>query len=414
MPRKGKSKGGSKRKSSSSKKKARKASGDSNNNKSNAAGREASNGASSSWADVAASKKKSKNQRRVYYYENNSDADETENMSVYERQMESLGLKIVQVAPDGNCMFASIAFQLSGCMGDHMDARLAVTAALRELENEYAPFIDLEQENDDDFEAYVARMSEDAVWGGQVELMIAARIFKCDIVIHRYQAERFVMSPGNVDDELFKGKDDDLNLLYANRYAGRLSQIHLSYHDGEHYNAIRLAEDIGNGPAIAFDIVSGRARAKAPCKKSKPMQKADAPEAENKTKNAEISNPFSSKESVDEVLQRAPACADSDYITNLLQRLKGDVDGAVDHIFECKEMGTVEWDVHAAAAAAGGGGDEGDGDEWKVVDSTSTRKSKSKKKKSRDGGRNRRRMRSSPENKKASLPPTKDFGALSV
>ena len=65
-------------------------------------------------------------------------------------------------------------------------------------------------------------MDTDAEWGGQIELQVAAIIFKCDIVIHQYQAQRYVISPGDI--AIDEGDVD----VYARRHGGRAPRVHLS------------------------------------------------------------------------------------------------------------------------------------------------------------------------------------------
>ena len=174
-----------------------------------------------------------------------------EDDAVYASQMRSLGLEIIPMDEDGNCLFRALGYQLSGKRQDHADVRHAIASGLKSAEEQLAPFLDTEEESFDD---YAARMDTDAEWGGQIELQVAAIIFKCDIVIHQYQAQRYVISPGDI--AIDEGDVD----VYARRHGGRAPRVHLSYHRGNHYNAERKEGAAGSGGAATpFEIVGGRA-----------------------------------------------------------------------------------------------------------------------------------------------------------
>jgi OTU-like cysteine protease len=60
----------------------------------------------------------------------------------------------MQMAPDGNCFFRSVADQLEGDAGNHASVRQKVVDHMEANSNDYAPFV----ENDDTFDVYATRM----------------------------------------------------------------------------------------------------------------------------------------------------------------------------------------------------------------------------------------------------------------
>ena len=92
---------------------------------------------------------------------------------------------------------------------------------IRENREDFEPFI----EDDEPFETYLRRMATDAVWGGNMELQALSLALNVNIAIH---------IPGSVwEIKNFEG----------------VRAINLSYHLGEHYNSVRLADDDTHSPA---------------------------------------------------------------------------------------------------------------------------------------------------------------------
>ena len=84
------------------------------------------------------------------------------------------GFELKEVDRDGNCFFRSIADQLDGDENGHDKYRQRVMDYVESHEDDFSPFMSFgesEEEEDKDFEAYVARMRTDAEWAGQVELI---------------------------------------------------------------------------------------------------------------------------------------------------------------------------------------------------------------------------------------------------
>ena len=105
----------------------------------------------------------------------------------------SLSSKVISPVPsDGNCLFSSISTSLvsqSLSSDDPTDVRRRITGELREHRDVYEPFFtgagrngefgdeDLEDLQDEDYDGYVERMEGDGEWGGQMEMLAAARVY---------------------------------------------------------------------------------------------------------------------------------------------------------------------------------------------------------------------------------------------
>ena len=94
--------------------------------------------------------KKEKNQKRYGKVCNYNSQEEREFASI----LEGLGLQVRTIPGDGNCMFRSIADQLFGARGDHMDVRLQIANYMVKEKETFSLFV----EDDEPFMDYINRM----------------------------------------------------------------------------------------------------------------------------------------------------------------------------------------------------------------------------------------------------------------
>ena len=96
---------------------------------------------------------------------------------------------------------------------------------LREKEEEFAAFCELDDEKAPNFASYVNRVENSADWGGHLELQVLSAALKKPILVYsvaRAEPER-ISNEGQVDDSA-----DPILLSY-----------HLNYYAlGEHYNQV--------------------------------------------------------------------------------------------------------------------------------------------------------------------------------
>ena len=96
------------------------------------------------------------------------------------------GRSIVDMNADGNCLFRSISDQLYEDYGQrHEEVRSEICAYMKEHKDDFAVFLVFEDEDDKsqdedakDFETYLENMQEDGEWGGNLELVAAARLYR--------------------------------------------------------------------------------------------------------------------------------------------------------------------------------------------------------------------------------------------
>ncbi len=85
----------------------------------------------------------------------------------------------------------------------------------------FQPFV----ENDEKFDDYVADMRKEAIWGGNMEIQAFSMLFSVNVVVHMLNQPAYVFT------------------VPAPRRA-----VHLSYHQGQHYNSVRWENDLNDNP----------------------------------------------------------------------------------------------------------------------------------------------------------------------
>lgn len=149
----------------------------------------------------------------------------------YTKLMKTLdgdGLEIVEMSADGNCLFRSLSDQLFGDYGNaHFDVRSAVCDYMEKNKEDFQVFLVFEDENDEDqaeedardFEHYIENMRQEGEWGGNLEVVAAARRYQRTITVYSETLAAFTIDHGD-----------------STRMEPDLC---VSYHDNDHYNSVR-------------------------------------------------------------------------------------------------------------------------------------------------------------------------------
>ncbi|VVB18232.1 unnamed protein product [Arabis nemorensis] len=237
-------------------------------------------------------------------------------LSQFRSQLDALGLKIIQVTADGNCFFRSLADQLEGNEDEHSKYRSMIVQYIVKNREIFEPFI----EDDVPFEDYCKTMDDDGTWAGNMELQAASLVTRSNICIHRSMSPRWYIR--NFEDT-------------------RTRMIHLSYHDGEHYNSVRLKEDACGGPARPVVI-------EADAKVSEASKQAKATETKSKNR----ANNCNVDAATIKVVMSGICCDNAEKAEQVLLQVNGDVDAAIEFLIAEQRMESLtENDLETASAA---------------------------------------------------------------
>ncbi|KAI8542126.1 hypothetical protein RHMOL_Rhmol08G0115100 [Rhododendron molle] len=280
-------------------------------------------------------------------------------ISEFHAQLDALGLKIIQVTADGNCFFRAFADQVEGNEEEHQSLTLVlhqiltvwkvnridgiydsdccdkdfeyvgsqkvdcgehqiptptlgyiinyfelsigkwllcttlhVTGLGKNNREMFEPFI----EDDVSFDEYCQSMEKDGTWAGNMELQAASLVTRTNICIHRNMSPRWYIR--NFDSH-------------------ETRMVHLSYHDGEHYNSVRLKEDTSNGPARPIIIKADADLSAISCKAKAAVTKSKGGAGKNVIHADSI-----------KLVMAGSGCEDAKKVEQILQQVGGDVDAA--------------------------------------------------------------------------------------
>ncbi|KAG2569637.1 OVARIAN TUMOR DOMAIN-containing deubiquitinating enzyme 7-like isoform X4 [Panicum virgatum] len=227
-------------------------------------------------------------------------------MTEFRAQLDSLGLKIVEVNADGNCFFRAMGDQLEGSEEEHMKYRAMVVEYIVKHREDFEPFI----EDEIPFEQYCDSMLKDGTWAGHMELQAASLLTRRNICIHMLNSPRW----------------------YINNFSGReaANMIHLSYHHGEHYNSVRLREDPCQGPAMQVII-----------KTDANISSANN-NAQTKAKDSKKSSHRTTYDQTSvKLIMAGTGCSDAAIAEHVLEEMDGDVDASIEYMIADRlAMGT--------------------------------------------------------------------------
>jgi len=156
----------------------------------------------------------------------NNDADDEEEtspnessctaMASFEKSLKTdRGLEIKEQEGDGNCLFRAISLQIYGDANMHPEIRKRCLDFMEADEPHFGQFV-----TEESFHDYIVRKRHDGVHGNNPEIQAISELFNRPI-------EVFVPENGA----------KPLNIFHAEYKTGD-APIRLSYHDGNHYNAV--------------------------------------------------------------------------------------------------------------------------------------------------------------------------------
>jgi len=131
--------------------------------------------------------------------------------------MRQNGMKIFEVAADGNCLFRAVCHQCYLDPERHAELRTKTANHMNQHRNRFKVFVT------EDFDEYLKRIRKVSVWGDDLEIRAIEEILDRPIQIY---------SPENSDLEPLKINFDEIKIMRG------VTPIKLSYHGHSHYNSV--------------------------------------------------------------------------------------------------------------------------------------------------------------------------------
>jgi len=155
-------------------------------------------------------------------------------------QLATLGLTLREIPGDGNCLFGALADQVDGSRASHGKHRMEVVKYMLQHRMHFEPFV----EDEMDFGDHLKRLSEMGTFGGNECIVAFARIHKAQVVIHQVNTPLWRIS----------GLEGQQGVM----------EVHISYHNGDHYNSVRRIGDHQCAPA-GLTLLADLAATQPPC-----------------------------------------------------------------------------------------------------------------------------------------------------
>jgi len=167
--------------------------------------------------------------------QNENDIEFDDDVPKMKIQLEKLGLVLKEVEGDGNCLFRALSDQLFGHPEKHKQLRKEVVTYMRNHKEDFEPF---HSDENVPFDHHLDLLERDGTYAGNDGLVAFARANNITIAIHQLN-EPLWQIHGSTNGET---KCDN--------------ELHISYHNGDHYNSIRKRGQVNTGapPNIRINI----------------------------------------------------------------------------------------------------------------------------------------------------------------
>ncbi|CAN7987166.1 unnamed protein product [Ixodes hexagonus] len=181
---------------------------------------------------------------------NKANSDD-ENFSCFKDQLKAMGLTLREIQGDGNCLFRALNDQLEGHTRNHLKYRYETVQYMKEHRNDFEPFV----EDDVPFDQHLYNLGQPGTYAGNDAIVAFARLHELVIVIHQLNTPLWQV----------KGTDKP-----------NAVELHLSYHNGDHYNSVRKIGDNTQSPACIRLAAPRAEKQQDPSKKDAPSEQTAA------------------------------------------------------------------------------------------------------------------------------------------
>ncbi|XP_039251603.1 OTU domain-containing protein 3-like [Styela clava] len=174
--------------------------------------------------DVDRAAKRAAQNIRKHKQSMSSYLSEDVNYGGFSNHLALLGLKLRDIPGDGNCLFRALGDQMDGHSDNHLRHREEIVKYMTEHRSDFEPFV----EDDIPFNRHVENLRNPGTYAGNDAIVAFARKYNVNVVIHQLNAPIWTV----------KGNEQPNS-----------RQLHIAYHNGDHYSSIRKINDNSNGPA---------------------------------------------------------------------------------------------------------------------------------------------------------------------
>lgn len=228
--------------------------------------------------DIISTNTGKKNSRSIGRKRNNKSEIDDDDVTFRNILLEQ-GHLIREMNADGNCLFRSLSDQLYDDRGAKHDiVRHDICTYLSQNREEFMNFLLMEDDDEDvlGIDSYIEKMRDDGQWGGNVEVVAAARCYERDIIVFSSEVANGVLS---FSCDAGNGKKDSTK-----------DSLMLSYHGNDHYNSVQSTAGAasqrssrkGDGKAVTEENANNGTHADVETLSKKEKRKSKAPTRNSK------------------------------------------------------------------------------------------------------------------------------------
>lgn len=148
-----------------------------------------------------------------------------ENFPCFAIQLRKLGLQLRDIPADGNCLFRALGDQFEGHSRNHFRHRQEVVRYMLDHRKDFEPFV----EDDVPFDVHVNNLRKLGTHAGNDAIVAFAKRNNVNVMIHQLNGKPL--------------------LIQGLSSSGNVRQLHIAYHNGDHYSSIRRIGDNTESPA---------------------------------------------------------------------------------------------------------------------------------------------------------------------
>lgn len=226
---------------------------------------------------------------------------EDENYPSFKNQLAKIGLELRDIPGDGNCLFRALGDQFEGHIRNHFRHRQDVVKYMVERKTDFEPFI----VDDTTFEKHVSYLRSLGTYAGNDAIVAFARLHQVTVIIHQLNSPFFVIHG-------------------LSKPSPTTRQLHLAYHNGDHYSSVRRIGDNTESPTSIRLKINGDSSA------------ADL-EMNDYSGEDGIVRAIRDTHRLAEEVMNATGCADNERVLESLQDCDYDVDATIAYVLQTME-----------------------------------------------------------------------------
>ncbi|KAH9514076.1 OTU domain-containing protein 3 [Bulinus truncatus] len=227
-----------------------------------------------------------------------------ENYPSFRNQLRRLGLQLRDIPADGNCLFRALGDQLEGHCRNHFRHRTDVVNFMRHHRHDFEPFV----EDDLPFDEHVKNLQKLGTHAGNDAIVAFAKLHNVNVIIHQLNGKPLMIQGPANSSEL-------------------TPQLHIAYHNGDHYSSVRKLDDNTESPAHI--------------RLQEHVDKTESKHRMNMNGQDSVGGVVSARRGLEDIItevQLATSCEDLDRVHQCILECDYDVDASIAFLLQQLEM----------------------------------------------------------------------------